>query len=178
LLRAWREVGFEGQPQITAPSLKTLLEFLRSKRISSKHIRFAQAGGGKHAGIIVQDACFFDIVLTEEQITDLHKHGPSAETCKLTTFVEASCMFVDGTPISRLELIQYVANKLGGTHFQPQRKTSKSGGRKSAILDQIRGTVKVADKNAVYYELLSIGQSLVQSEDIGKLQRKLEEILA
>jgi len=75
--------------------------------------------------------------------------------------------------VSRRELVQYVANKLGGTHIDTKRDFSKIKERKFALLDQVREMIRVADKNAIYYELLSIGQSLVQSDDIQTLRRKL-----
>jgi hypothetical protein len=40
---------------------------------------------------------------------------------------------------------------------------------KYAKLDSIVDSMQVAAKNAVYFELLSIGQSLIESEDVKKL---------
>jgi hypothetical protein len=40
---------------------------------------------------------------------------------------------------------------------------------KYAKLDSIVGSMEVAAQNAVYFELLSIGQSLIESEDVKKL---------
>ena len=43
---------------------------------------------------------------------------------------------------------------------------------KFSLLDKVRSGV-MADKNAVYYELLSIGQYIVQSRDVRQLRRHL-----
>ena len=43
----------------------------------------------------------------------------------LKKFLDSACIAARGTKISRRTLIKYVANKLGGVHFDPQRDLNK-----------------------------------------------------
>jgi hypothetical protein len=84
----------------------------------------------------------------------------------LKKFLDSACIVARGTKISRRTLIKYVANKLGGVHFDPKRDLTKMEEQQFALLDEIRDERIVADKPAIYFELLSVGQALLASPDI------------
>lgn len=77
-----------------------------------------------------------------------------------------------GTEVNRREVIQYVAHKLGGAHFDPGR--SRKGDDRLEVLDRLAQTqLEIAGKrpiNAVYVELLSIAESLAESGDASRFR--------
>jgi hypothetical protein len=72
-------------------------------------------------------------------------------------------MIVAGQAINRREIINYVANKLGGVHFDKNRKPDE---RAFKVLDDHRGKLHLQGIDILYYELLAIGQHLLRSGDI------------
>jgi len=73
--------------------------------------------------------------------------------------------------INRLELINYVANKLGGTHIDFTRKSNKPLEQKFAALDEAHNYEDV-ERNIVPLQLLAIGQELVSSRHIQRLMKR------
>jgi len=174
LLEVWRSAGFDDQPQIVAPTLEEHL-----KRFRLEDIQLAQAGGAEFKGITVAAIFTLSTSLNQEQIKELYALGPRVHTAsyKLADFIESPCIIVEGIIITRRELVKYVANKLGGAHIDQRRDISKPQERKFVYLDKIRETMQVAGKPAIYYELLSIGQSLVRSDDIKRLRQRLDNLI-
>jgi hypothetical protein len=74
--------------------------------------------------------------------------------------------------VRRRDVIKYVANKLGRTHFDPSRKKDEQAFR---ILDAAMNSSVIVDKRLVYFELLSIGQAVAQSSDADKLRNLIAE---
>ncbi len=169
LQRAWKASGLKGQPRITCPNLEWILS-----GISKKKTIFASAGGGKYKGVEIEGAILMNFALSEEQVAQRsrHRQGIPIETLTLAGFIRSPCIIAQGKEISRRLLIQYVANKLGGAHWSPARKQAQND-MLFALLDQISQGVILADKNAVYFELLSIGQALVNSPDIQTLRKNI-----
>jgi hypothetical protein len=130
LLRAWRSTGLSGQPEVLAPTL--------SKRLtvaSLNAVRFATAERADYKGMTV--ALFFqsDEALTPAQIKKISELGPPEAKQTLTEFTNSTCMIVEGTPITRIELIKYVANKLGGAHYDSKRdKDYQRRGKERSLL--------------------------------------------
>jgi hypothetical protein len=74
--------------------------------------------------------------------------------------------------INREEVIKYITNKRGGAHFDSSRNISTGDSEKKySLLDNIHMSTSIADKNAVYYELLSIGQRLIASHDVERIRQ-------
>ncbi len=101
---------------------------------------------------------------------------------KSPEFLRQASFVIKGVIINREEVIKYVANKFGGAHYDSNRRISPPGASisledKYTLLDSIRSGTIVADKNAVYYELLSIGQRVINSRDVLHLQKKLKQVL-
>lgn len=109
---------------------------------------------------------------TDELVAQLSRQGIPIETLTLANFMPSPCIIAQGKEISRRILIQYVANKLGGAHWDPGRGKKKKD-MLFALLDQVSQRISLADKNAVYFELLSVGQALVNSPDIQTLRKKI-----
>lgn len=178
LSKAWRAVGFTKEPRIFAPVLETIG--------GRKRADFIQTGGAHYGGIEVRD---LEVHSDESLPSEYAKRGPGIYVEKepaykrakkplwLTQFLNDTCMIIEGIEISRNDLIVYIANTLGGKHIDWQREFKHQSGRaaKFEALDSVFQTMKTADKESTYFELLSIGQSLANSRDIHKLIKKIKQ---
>jgi hypothetical protein len=88
------------------------------------------------------------------------------ETVYLSKFLSDPALIANGIPVPRAALINYVANKLGGTHYDERR---------SPVLDRqqytpfvaLDGVMKApANMGTAHYELLAVGQTLLASGDM------------
>lgn len=150
-----------------------------------QQMRFWQAGGAKYKGMQIQAASMINRALSAQEIKVDYERTKSVigknYPVKLSVFMRQPSIVVEGNCINREEIIKYVANKLGGAHYDSSRKdnNSKHGlslEDKYVLLDSVHKGTVVADKNAIYYELLSIGQRLVNSRDIRQLRKTLKNI--
>jgi hypothetical protein len=73
--------------------------------------------------------------------------------------------------INRLELINYVANKLGGTHIDFNRQSNKPLEQKFIALDEAHNYENV-DRSVILLLVLAIGQELVSSRHIQRLMKR------
>lgn len=168
--KAWRMLDFEKQPRVYAPDLeKTLGDIYHDK------ITFAQAGGAKSNDIEIQSILQTDYAMSPEEIKERAKRGPMALRSKfyLSNFRESTCIIFNGREINRRELVKYIANKLGGAHIDTERNLDKEVEQKFSELDKIIQQIHTADKSAIYFELLSIGQAIANSEDTKRFLQKV-----
>lgn len=142
---------------------------------------FWQAGGAKQNGLQVSSMSLMNRAMTNLEIEQLayligQKRTKSIPV-KLGPFLRHTSFIIDGKRIFHEEVIKYVANKLGGAHYDPKRKAGDPLEEKFELLDRLRkGGWQYADKNAIYFELLSIGQMLINSRDIQRLRKKLRQV--
>jgi len=174
--RVWRKVGFEKQPRILSP----ILDIAGDK----KRVFFAQAGVAHHKGLEAQVEMYYRDVPEEltmgKGIQVKQESGkPAKKPLFLSDFLASTCIIVNGTEISRHDLILYVANTLGGTHLDWEREFKKQPSMKAKFegLDDHYKTGETANKESIYYELLSIGQSLANSRDISKLIKHIKQVI-
>lgn len=146
---------------------------------------FYQSGGAKYKGKQVSFTTQTNKVLSPEEIKlnyeKERKLIDKSYPVKLQKFMKQVSFIIEGTKINREEVIKYIANKKGGAHYDKNRTSKKSGSKgdlekKFILLDTAFKHITVADKNSVYYELLSIGQRIVNSKDIQKIRRKIKYI--
>ena len=158
LQRAWRMAGFASQPIVTASTLEPILQ-----QIPLQKLAFAAAGGARNKGAELRGALIANYAMSEAEVkTQYEAEVPSAKM-KLRDFVAAPCVVVSGELVTRHLLIKYIANKLGGVHYDPARSADE---RLFRLLDSAREKIMLLEKPAVYFELLSIGQAVASSEDI------------
>ncbi len=176
--RAAHQVGRE--IRVMAPAIGRIV-----KEAELRECAFFQAGGAKYKGMIVQSMSMVLRAKTPAEIKASYERQKEiigkSYPVKLGVFLKQTSFVVKGVLINREEVIKYVANKLGGAHYDASRATSKEDGevsleQKYALLDEVRAGTVMADKNAVYYELLSIGQRLVNSRDIRTLRKHLNQV--
>jgi hypothetical protein len=162
--QAWRLTGERGEPQIEAVDLNSSLAGLRLPKVA-----FATAGGALSAGMNVAAALVYLDAMSPDVIKERATRGPGPprRKFKLSEFLASPAVVVEGVPVNRRNVIQYVANKLGGAHFDVRRKKDEEAYR---LLDKVINTFEITERRSVYFELLSIGQALAQSSDAKKLR--------
>ena len=148
--------------------------------------KYWQSGGAKYKGIIIQAMGVRNRALSPEEVKAEYEQTKDIMgknyPVKLVIFLRQPSFVIEGIFINREEVIKYVANKLGGAHYDSSRKPKTSArdvslGEKYTLLDSVRSSTMLADKNAIYYELLSIGQRLVNSKDVQELRKALRKML-
>ncbi len=92
---------------------------------------------------------------------------------RLENYLTTSCLVYNGETFNRIELIKFIANKLGGTHYE----LDKTKMARMRYLDEAKDTYMVADKSSVYFEFLSIGQTLSRSKYTKQLKKRIKNIL-
>jgi hypothetical protein len=157
LQRAWRASGHADRLLIRAPTL----EYIQSA-IPQQKVVLAAAGGSRFKGLAMMGFLEASYVLPKEDLDRLHGKGIPTRELPAEQYVASPSMIVKGVAISRRLIIKYVANKLGGAHFDPKRRPDKEK-VPFELLDHVRATYVLAGKNAVYFELLAIGQSTTNS---------------
>ncbi len=140
-------------------------------------LTYYQAGGALYKGAKVMACGVYSGVLTEKQIRKSYGAiDPNMQAFRFYTlheYLQRPCFITEGRRITREKLIRYICNKMGGGgHFE-----LGSLGGLNADLESIRNGNIIADKNAVYYELLAIGQSLVSSKSVKALESELRRIV-
>lgn len=151
--------------------------------LNDPSIVFYQAGGAKYKGMEIQFLKQLNRAKSPEEIkTDYErKKDVIGQTypVKLALFMKQISFILNGVKINREEVIKYIANKRGGARYDRTRKTGTFGSKgdlekKYLLLDNIHNGTIVADKNAVYYELLSIGQRLIENNDVKRIRQILK----
>jgi hypothetical protein len=172
LQRAWKVAGFAKQPKITTMSLDHMLADEHPSRII-----FAVAGGAEFGGFSAAGMMAVNYAKTEKQLRSAPEAGVPERVLGLAEFGNGTCIVTNGVKISRRVLIKYIANKKGGAHFDATRSQQHEE-RGFAALDEFleRQQVEIASKNAIYYELLSAGQSLAKSTDVLELRQRIRKV--
>jgi hypothetical protein len=168
-VRSWKLLQMQPKsPMVVAPRLRT--DDLGPND-------FAVAGGGDLGGVSVGNAKVWDRALSAEEVKAVYEREKNdmAYTFSLSEYKDSCAVYVMGRKISRKQLVQYIANKKGGAHLDHERKKDEEA---YAALDNALASSLVfggrpaqnnqpnlPGKNAVYLELLSIGQYLTNSPD-------------
>lgn len=151
-----------------------------------RNVEFYQCGGAKYKGMIIQSVSMFNKALSPQEIKELYQRNKDKfdKTCpvNISVFLKQPSFVIRGTTINREEVIKYVANKLGGAHYDSKRKIAGDTSKitlehKYALMDMVHNGMIVASKDAIYYELLSIGQTLINSRDVCQLRKKLGKLI-
>lgn len=136
--------------------------------------KFWQAGGGQSRGLRVEAMSFWEGDLPAQIPPPPPKSGFYNEP--LSKFGQLPAFVIDGIRITKAEVIKYMTDKLGGRHYDPSRGDSALQ-RKYLLLDGIRAQWQVTDKNVVSFAILSIGQAIRDSRDVGKVRRRIAQVL-
>lgn len=159
LQRAWKLAGYPGEPLIVGSTLEPLLACVPLDRI-----RMASAGGGEYQGNALRGSTEIVGTLSLPEIQAIQARGLPEAKLSLRRFVEATCLVLNGQPVSRRSVIKFVANRLGGVHSS--NKTERKHEEIYKLLDAARDTYLLLEKPVIFFELLSTGQALARSADL------------
>jgi hypothetical protein len=163
LLRRYRkQMGARGDVRVEAVDLNEQLVGL-----DAAFIKFASAGGARHSGMQVAGGMMYGAAMSEETIRARDERGLTFRDIPLSRYLDSPCLVIEGTKIRRRDVIQYIANKKGGVHYDTGRDRARD--KAFQALDRFFGTTQIADKEAVYFELLAIGQALVAAPEIAAI---------
>jgi hypothetical protein len=181
-VRSWKLLQLHPKsPMVVAPRLRT--DDLRPDD-------FAVAGGGDLGGLSIGNAKFMPgRALSADEVKALYEREKNdmAYTFSLSEYKDSCAVQVSGRKITRKQLVQFIANKKGGAHLDHSRKKDEEAysaldnalasplvfGGRPAQNDQ----PNLPGKNAVYLELLSIGQFLTNSPDTKRFMEAAEAFL-
>ena len=173
---AWRTkiIGFVKQPSIIAVDSD---QYMLNKEQDIKKIKIAVMGGAKYKGTIIQGFRFVNYTKSPTNIAKDYERTKylieNPRKYKLNEFLDSTSCIIEGKKISRREIIQYVTNKKGGVHIDFKR--NRQIDKKFKLIDESYSLAMV-DKNYIYYELLSIGQLLANSDDAKLFVNKALEL--
>lgn len=180
--RAWRDAGFSKEPEIYAPYVEPTIA-----RYGPSRLKFLCAGGGSSNGLTLQSAFFVDGVRDVDDLDLLEDAGGKMplRPFRLSRYLNSASIVTAGVVVSRRQLVLYVANKVGGAHLDQRRPEAL---RVERALDGVRGpdtarltgrttSATLANKDAVLFELLSIGYCVTRSADVEGLMTALAKNL-
>jgi hypothetical protein len=150
----------------------------------------AVAGGGNLGALSIANAKFIGgHALSADEVKARYEREKNdlAYTFSLSEYKDSCAVYVIAQKISRKQLVQYIANKKGGAHLDHKRKKDEQAysaldnalasplvfGGRPAQKDQ----ANLPGRNAVYLELLSIGQFLTNSPDTKRFMEAAEAFL-
>lgn len=162
LRHAWRDLDLSGQPVINAPKLPESDEGV------------AYAGGGSTEAGSIANIRFVEGIPKDFNPDPMVRYKEAmsrlSHSFKLSEYKDAAAISVNGTRISRFQLIAYIANKRGGAHLDRNRKKDKDA---YVLLDGLEGDQILGKFTPPEFELLSMGQHLTESADIQRLMELL-----
>ncbi|HEV2068945.1 MAG TPA: hypothetical protein VGR26_04035 [Acidimicrobiales bacterium] len=168
LMRYRRALGLRGEPRVECFGLAA----------PDDGLAFAQSGGAKRGGMTVAGIQVWNRILSDEEIRERYEAGKSAtlpdatrpmstQRARLSEWLSSKCMIVAGVSVTRRDVVQFVANKLGGVHLDSRRDPTKQPGY--VALDTARSTMGTMDLDVVYAELASITQDFLASPEVRTL---------
>ena len=167
--RAWRLCGYTYPIRLRVLTLTRILSEYDKDKILT-----AWTGGARYRNTRFALAV---ALLGEKPETDsslpiaLHQQELTLDEYRRSACMVIRVKDIGLIEINRLELINYAANKLGGTHIDFSRKSNKPLEQKFIALDEAHNYVDV-DKNVIPYQLLAIGQELISSRHIQRLMKR------
>jgi len=153
-----RARGLKGEPRVVTIELPDA---------TGSDVVFAQAGGMQRQGGTVSHTIIRNRAMSAEEVKasyEAMKGGPKEVERPLSNWLSSGCMKAGGVVITRRVVIQFVANKLGGVHYDPKRNAKKDAGY--LALDRAREGFEILGLDAVYGQLTAIGQQLWASPDV------------
>lgn len=167
LKKAWKTAGLKNEPKILVPS------FL-NKTDNSVNSTIFTGGGANINGMQIMGFSYSDRALSDEEIkADYEKERASinapAEQIGLNAYLNSKVVKVNNIMLSRREIIKYVANKLGGVHYDEKGRDQN--------VESFRHEVRLLDQDPIYFELLSYAQQVSESPDIKLLANKIYALL-
>lgn len=176
---AWQFSGLTSRPTVEAFDLGSAVA-----RIESRHIHYAYAGGAPTEG--AQHTGYILLAIPKEEVDAANAEAqvqkirsllslPKRKVFIIDDFCSSPSVICGNDAVSRSGIIRYVANKLGGVHWDNAR---------GAWTDPVAGRQRLLDENhmmvgrlsAPLYEAVSIAYDLSTSNDAKRLCQQINEI--
>lgn len=172
--KAWRATEYVKEPNIVGVNLDLQIDALNKGKIY-----VALAGGGTRSGITA-GGVFIVKGASSPPPTPIGEDGKPMDATafleysfSLTKYLESACAVVDGHVIKRREIIKYMANVKGGVHLGTSSHARDSERILIRRVSKLEKRVNMCSMDGLFFELLSIGQSLAQSPDMAELINKV-----
>jgi hypothetical protein len=178
-LNAWTISGLAGEPRFKAVDLGAVVS-----KVEPKYIHYAYAGGAKTEGAHHNGYALFVVPKADaeaegyeaaaKRISSLLNPGQYKEFT-LREFCDSPVVISGSASVSRLGMMRYVANKLGGVHWDSTRGDwTDPVGSRHRLLDE--GHLIVGRLPAPLYEIISIAQAVASSDDTMRFIARVNEI--
>lgn len=179
LINAWRLADLADEPRLTAIDLDSML-----RSVDRKYIHYAYAGGATTEG--AKHSGYFLLVVPEAEVKAEGRDAvlnristsitpPAERDLSLSEFCASTCVASGHAGVSRVGMVRYVANKLGGVHWDNQRGSwTDPIGSRQRLLDEAH--LIVGRLPAPLYETLSIAQAVAESADTVRLMKAIDAI--
>jgi len=161
---AWRAMGHDKDPKIVCTDLD-----YGFSGIDLSEIECALAGGALSNGIYSACMC-----INKGGTAPDMKEGFLERELGLSNYDSSTCAIVQGKTITRSELIKYMANVKGGVHLGSSRARKKEQDVIKKVA-RLEGRFNAFNSDGLFFETLSIGQSLAKSPDVIQLVKEFRE---
>jgi len=191
--RAWRHYGFERQPRLVGPDIVAIAA---AQGLRLDLAAGCIAGGGRQNGLDVSFIGGFRIdnpstgVLANADVgfavcvtsiarlaSDAPAVGPLDVLVErlwyLSEYLESPGAVRKGHIIKRREIIECFRNYVGGVHHDLLKGAKHSSNDRYELVADLSGHVRADIRDGLYYELLSIGQSVARSVDVLHLVERI-----
>lgn len=154
-----------------SPQIKTLSLHQAYILDPGRNYAFALAGGA-----VINGTLMAGIGVLKDGMNLTPPTVPKIATIPLATYLESPGVVINGVSVSRRALIKWVATKLEDPDFDFLADESHEG-RLQLLLDSEGSRHRINDIPLAYFELLSIGQTLITSPNVIRLGRRIEKFL-
>lgn len=119
--------------------------------------------------------------LSEEKASEIHVGSRLGSRVvrgmKLSAYLRSAAALITRVVISRQDVIQYVANKQGGVHYDPTRARKQD--ERLALLDAAGAkldTKTISNFTGMYAEVLSVAENLAECGDVARYLDTFERV--
>lgn len=177
---AWHFVDREKEPCVAAIDLLEMIGGIEPKYIEYAYAGGARTSGAQHRGHVLLRIPKEEIEAEGEDVINKRIHSNirvgERRNFRLQEFCQSASVVSGRSEVSRLGIIQYVANKLGGVHWDNKRSAWVDPvGERHRLLDEQH--LIVGKITAPHFELVSIADDLRTSSDAEELIDRISGIV-
>jgi hypothetical protein len=194
LQKAWRHYGFERQPKLVGPDIVAIAA---SKGLRLDLAAGCIAGGGRQKGVDVSFIGGFRVdnpstgvpadaevgfAVCVTSIARIASEAPVSapwdalieRSWDLSEYLESPGAVRKGEMIKRREIIEYFRNYIGGAHHDLLKGAKHANNKRYELVADLADHVRADVRDGLYFELLSIGQSVARSDDVRALVERMQ----
>ncbi|MCH7639719.1 MAG: hypothetical protein IH855_09690 [Bacteroidetes bacterium] len=175
---AWTFSNMEGEPRVEAVDLDALLGDVPRRYVHYAYAGGAHTQGAQHAGHVLlvvprDEVTDGDYAAVTKAVSEKLRPGVRREFT-LREFCTSPSVVSGSAAVSRVDVVRYVANKLGGVHWDNRRQawTSHQGSRHRLLDEQ---HIVVRGLPGALFEIVSIAEAVVAAPDTGRLMEKIDQ---